>query len=95
MRFTTTFNEVLSHRGSFLLMFQNSSDNMSADLANIDGIDDNIIKQLADLYIDFSKAFDKVPHSKLIGKLQNVGFGGKLLSLICSYLRERKQMVKK
>ena len=55
---------------------------------------DNTIKQLAVLYIDFSKAFDKVPHSKLIGKLQNVRLGGKLFSLICSYLSEQKQMVK-
>ena len=55
--------------------------------------DDNTIKQFAILYIDFSKALYKVLHSKLIGKLQNVCLGGKLLSLICSYLSERKQMV--
>ena len=46
------------------------------------------------LYIDFSKTFDKVPHNKLIGKLQNDGLGRQLLSLIRSYLCERKQMVK-
>ena len=56
--------------------------------------DENTIKQLAVLDIDSSKAFDKVPHSKLIGKLQNVGLGGKLFILICSYLGEQKQMVK-
>ena len=39
--------------------------------------EDNTIKQLAVLYNDFSKTFDKVPHSKLIGKLQNVDLGGK------------------
>ena len=55
--------------------------------------DVNTIKQLAVLYIDFSKAFDKVPHSKLIGKLQNAGLGGKLISLICSNLCEKKPMV--
>ena len=39
----------------------------------------NTIKQLAVLYIDFSKTFDKVPPSKLIGKLQNVGLPGNWL----------------
>jgi len=32
------------------------------------------------LYIDFSKAFDSVSHTKLIRKLESVGTGGKLLS---------------
>ena len=57
-------------------------------------IRDNTITQLAVLYIDFSKTVDIVPHSKFLGKLQNVGVGGKLLNLICLYLSKQKQMMK-
>ncbi|OLY84982.1 hypothetical protein AYI68_g842, partial [Smittium mucronatum] len=30
-------------------------------------------------FIDFSKAYDMVPHMALIFKLKNIGFGGKIL----------------
>ena len=43
-------------------------------------------------YIDFSKAFDKVPHHLLLEKLQKrFGIGGMLLKLIHSYLHKRTQ----
>jgi len=45
-------------------------------------------------YIDFSKAFDSVCHSKLIHKLESFGFGGKLLAWIKCYLSNRSQRVK-
>ena len=45
-------------------------------------------------YIDFSKAFDSVCHSKLICKLESFGFGGKLLAWIRSCLSDRTQRVK-
>jgi len=45
-------------------------------------------------YIDFSKAFDSVCHSKLIYKLESFGFGGKLLAWIKGYLTNRTQCVK-
>ena len=46
------------------------------------------------LYIDFSKAFDKVPHHLLLEKLQKrFGKGGMLLKLIHSYLHKRTQQV--
>ena len=45
-------------------------------------------------YLDFSRAFDKVPHSILPDKLRKFGIGGGLLKLFSSYLSDRYQCVK-
>ena len=45
-------------------------------------------------YLDFSRAFDKVPHSILLDKLRKFGIGGGLLKLFSSYLSDRYQCVK-
>ena len=45
------------------------------------------------LYLDFSKAFDKVPHKKLLQKLKKLGVQGKILSWIESWLKDRRQKV--
>ena len=45
------------------------------------------------VYVDFSRAFDSVVHSKLIYKLQNYGIEGKLLNWITSFLSNRSQRV--
>ena len=45
-------------------------------------------------YLDFSKAFDSVCHSKLIIKLKSFRIGGKLLDWVTDYLRGRHQCVK-
>ena len=45
------------------------------------------------IYIDFSKAFDKVDHTILLRKLKALGIDGKLLSWIESFLKNRKQVV--
>jgi hypothetical protein len=45
-------------------------------------------------YIDFSKAFDSVSHSKLCIKLAAYGFEGKLLTWISSFLSDRTQAVR-
>ena len=45
------------------------------------------------LYLDFQKAFDKVPHIRLISKLQAYGIDGNLLSWINSFLSNRRQRV--
>ena len=34
------------------------------------------------VYLDFSKAFDSVPHRRLLGKLESYGIGGALLEWI-------------
>ena len=45
-------------------------------------------------YLDFRRAFDKVPHSILLDKLRKFGIGGGLLKLFSSYLSDRYQCVK-
>ena len=45
------------------------------------------------IYLDFSKAFDSVPHDKLIEKLQQFGITGPLLYWYNNYLSGRKQRV--
>ena len=43
--------------------------------------------------LDISKAFDKVWHEGLIGKLKSNGIQGKVLNLIISFLSNRQQRV--
>jgi len=45
------------------------------------------------IYIDFSRAFDSVVHSKLLVKLETFGICGKLLSWINAFLSDRTQCV--
>ena len=46
------------------------------------------------IYLDFSKAFDTVPHQRLFLKLEKLGFEGSLLNLIKSLLTGRNQCVR-
>ena len=46
------------------------------------------------VYLDIRKAFDSVPHIKLLSKLANFGFDSEFLHLIHSYLTNRSQCVK-
>ena len=43
--------------------------------------------------MDFSKAFDTIKHSILMGKLSHYGIRGKAYDLISNYLSERSQYV--
>ena len=45
------------------------------------------------VYLDFSKAFDKVPHQRLLLKCQGLGIRGNLLAWIADWLVDRKQRV--
>ena len=45
------------------------------------------------VYLDLSKAFDTVPHKKLIHKLRGYGVGGSVLSWISDFLSDRSQYV--
>ena len=46
------------------------------------------------LYLDFSKAFDKVCHARLVVKLQEFGVTGEVLEWLKDWLRGRKQRVR-
>lgn len=50
--------------------------------------------QIDAIFLDFSKAFDKVPHDKLILKMQNIGLPEILVTWVANYLTNRKQLVK-
>ena len=55
-------------------------------------IDDN---QLVDaIYLDFRKAFDSVPHKRLVEKLKSYGIQSPLICWISSFLSDRYQLVK-
>ena len=45
------------------------------------------------VYLDFQKAFDKVPHKRLVYKLKAYGIGGSVLMWIENWLANRKQRV--
>merc|ERR1711888_436186 len=45
------------------------------------------------LYLDFSKAFDLVPHRRLMVKMRGLGVKGKVASWVEEWLGDRKQRV--
>jgi hypothetical protein len=45
------------------------------------------------IYLDFAKAFDRVPHQRMILKLKSLGINGSLLKWCESFLHNRKQRV--
>lgn len=50
--------------------------------------------QVDSIYIDFAKAFDKVPHELTLRKLDKLGFPDWLIMWLRSYLRDRSAIVK-
>lgn len=46
------------------------------------------------IYLDFSKAFDTVPHKRLKNKLYSYGIRGQVLNWIVNFLQDRKQQVR-
>jgi len=46
--------------------------------------------QIDCIYMDFEKAFDKVPHRRLISKLHSYGINSRLISWITDFLDNRQ-----
>ena len=70
----------------------------STELALLSTINDwlSILEKgqdIAAVFFDFKKAFDHVPHSALINKLQYIGLNQDLVSWIHNYLRETQCVV--
>ena len=55
--------------------------------------DDKNCLEVRSVYLDMSKAFDKVWHEGMVFKLKQNGIDGKLLTLLQNYLTKRKQRV--
>lgn len=49
--------------------------------------------QIDVIILDFSKAFDTVPHKKLLNKLEGYGINGSIFKWIDSFLTQRKMCV--
>ena len=45
------------------------------------------------IYLDFQKAFDKVPHQRLIRKLKSHGMGNSIINWVEQWLTDRRQRV--
>ena len=45
------------------------------------------------IYLDFSKAFDKVPHMRLVHKMREYGIDSHLVNWVKNWLTNRKQRV--
>jgi Reverse transcriptase (RNA-dependent DNA polymerase) len=43
------------------------------------------------IYLDFQKAFDKVPHKRLLRKVQSLGINGQIYKWIDNSLSQRSQ----
>ena len=54
-------------------------------------VDDDIAVDV--VFLDFQKAFDKVPHKRLLLKLEGLGIRGSLLGWISDWLSDRRQRV--
>ncbi len=53
----------------------------------------DVSKSLDIIYLDFQKAFDKIPHYKFLHKIKEIGIGSKLHEWIKHWLSNREQRV--
>ena len=95
------FNSLYHHLDTNSLLNQNQSGFRPGDstvnqlLSIVNSIfsafDCNPTLDVRSVYLDISKAFDRVWHQGLIYKLSQIGVSGKLLILIQKFLNDRKQ----
>ena len=68
---------------------------MSLLLSAVDDWAETLNRRLSthSVFIDFAKAFDSVPHERLLIKLESIGIRGPLLQWFCAFLTSRRQRV--
>ena len=86
-------NEYLSNCQHGFRQQRSCLSNLIMNLEEITSMIDNG-HSVDQIYLDFQKAFDKVPHQRLIYKLEKAGLSGNLLAWIESFLSHRQQCVK-
>ena len=86
------FNNLLKSSQHGFLPHRSCSTNLLEFLEIVTHIIDNG-NPIDILYLDFSKAFDKVSHKKLLQKLRKLGIKGKILSWTEDWLKNRRQKV--
>ena len=74
------------------IIFHNSVILECIDLLNFNFIMRSFLKNYC-IYLDFATAFDRVPHQRLLTKVNNLGLQGELLNWIKDFLTRRKQRV--
>ena len=83
-----------------LTEFQHGFVSRRSCVTNLLGVIDDWTRTLEEgdpvdaVYLDFSKAFDSVPHARLLKKMDAYGIRGKLLGWIRDFLIGRKQRMK-
>jgi len=93
--------EIVQHleRNALLASSQHGFCKQKSCLTNLLEYFQTVVKILDDghpvdvVYLDFQKAFDKVPHERLLMKLEAHGVSGKVHSWIKDWLKGRKQRV--
>ena len=88
-------NEIIPLITPFQFVFLNGKSTETQLLHVYSFINDiiDISRQVDIIYLDFTKAFDSVPHHFLLHKLKSCGINGVLYEWLCSYLTGRKQRV--
>ena len=88
----TRFNLIYSRQSGYL-PGNSTSDQL---LAITSYIFDNfeLKKDVRSVFLDIKSAFDTIPHKLLIHKIQSYGIRGNILSIIASYLKNRKVRVR-
>ena len=83
-------NIVLSHLLWMTYLFQLTNFRLDHTLSKLHSLT-HLFDHLVDvMYSDFEKAFDKVPHKRLISKLVSYGFNSTFIKWIQDFLKKQK-----